>query len=347
MANPDAQWRCLIVIVLFALSTVGAQAAINIDTVPVGNLGNIGELSGSSAGGSGPSRVCGAVEYAYSIGKFEVTIGQYTEFLNAVATTDSYGLYNTGMYIQRRGSQGSYSYSPEMGWADRPVCYVSWGDAARFANWLHNGQPTGQQDLTTTEDGAYFLNGTTYAWQLARVNREADWQWAVPTEDEWYKAAYHKNDGDTGNYFDYATGSNLTPSNDLTVPDRGNNATYYKYYDYTIGFPYFRTEVGAHENSESPYGTFDQSGNVWEWNEYAEWGYFSYGYRGARGGSFSPDDAVLDLHAAARGELYNAATDFYNVGFRVVTRQLIPEPGSVLVWAGLGAIGLMRRRRRN
>jgi formylglycine-generating enzyme required for sulfatase activity len=39
-------------------------------------------------------------------------------------------------------------------WADRPVNYVSWGDAARFANWLHNGQPSGAQDLTTTEEGA-------------------------------------------------------------------------------------------------------------------------------------------------------------------------------------------------
>ena len=34
--------------------------------------------------------------------------------------------------------------------------------------------------------------------QVMAVNREADWKWAIPTEDEWYKAAYHKNDGDHG-----------------------------------------------------------------------------------------------------------------------------------------------------
>ena len=36
---------------------------------------------------------------------------------------------------------------------------------------------------------------------------------------------------------------------------------------YTIGSPYYTTEVGEFENSESPYGTFDQGGNIWEWNE--------------------------------------------------------------------------------
>jgi HEAT repeat protein len=39
--------------------------------------------------------------------------------------------------------------------------------------------------------------------------------------------------------------------------------------DYTIGPPHYRTEVGAHENSESAYGTFDQGGNVQEFNETA------------------------------------------------------------------------------
>ena len=95
----------------------------------------------------------GAVHYAYNIGTYEVTAGQYCEFLNAVAATDSHELYNSNMWsntygckIQRSGSLGSYTYSVDVNWANRPVNYVSWGDAARFANWLHNGQPTGPQD---------------------------------------------------------------------------------------------------------------------------------------------------------------------------------------------------------
>ena len=38
--------------------------------------------------------------------------------------------------------------------ANRPVNYVSFGDAARFANWLHNGQGNGD-----TESGAYINVG--------------------------------------------------------------------------------------------------------------------------------------------------------------------------------------------
>ncbi|MHC4066385.1 MAG: SUMF1/EgtB/PvdO family nonheme iron enzyme, partial [Planctomycetota bacterium] len=126
-----------------------------IDTVTVGNPGNADDTHGDGYGG---------VAYIYNIGKYEVTAGQYCEFLNAVADTDTYGLYNTDMWsdtygckIQRSGSSPNYTYSVAPDWADRPVNYVSWGDAARFANWLHNGQPTGPQDLTTTEDGSYFL----------------------------------------------------------------------------------------------------------------------------------------------------------------------------------------------
>ena len=45
-------------------------------------------------------RICGSVGYNYNIGKYEVTAGQYTEFLNAVARTDTYGLYNT-QHVER------------------------------------------------------------------------------------------------------------------------------------------------------------------------------------------------------------------------------------------------------
>ena len=96
--------------------------------------------------------------------------------------------------------------------------FVDWGDAARFANWLHNGQPTGAQGTGTTEDGAYFISGATTAEALMQVVREPDATWVIPSEDEWYKAAYHKNDGVTGNYYNYPTSSNSVPDNDLGLP---------------------------------------------------------------------------------------------------------------------------------
>ena len=325
--------KCALAAVL--LTGAGAMA-VTIDTVPVGNTGNSGDVAEDGYG---------AVDYEYNIGTYEVTAGQYTEFLNAVADTDTYDLYNTdmdpgwwsGCNIDRSGQAGSYSYSVAGDWADRPVNFVSWGDAARFANWLHNGQPTGAQDATTTEDGAYFLNGATTWPDLADVDREDDWLWAIPTEDEWYKAAYHQNDGNTGHYYDYPTSSDSTPSNDLTEPDAGNNATFYDG-DYTIGFPDYRTEAGAHENSESPYGTFDQGGNVSEWNEAEISGWL----RGVRGGAFDGSGGGDPLRADNRDS--NDPTDeFYTVGFRVASR--VPEPGSLALLI-LGGTGIVARRRR-
>ncbi|MBN1489479.1 MAG: hypothetical protein JXA69_06125, partial [Phycisphaerae bacterium] len=81
----------------------GDLLTVNIETVPVGNPGNAGEWSGQSYGGCGPDRVCGAVDYTYNIGKYEVTAGQYTAFLNKVAATDAYGLYNTNMWSSSYG----------------------------------------------------------------------------------------------------------------------------------------------------------------------------------------------------------------------------------------------------
>ena len=287
-------------------------------TVTVGNPGNVGEWSGESYGGHGPDRICGAVDYAYHIGKFEITSGQYTAFLNAVAAEDPYWLYHPHMWtsdfgckIERTGSSPNHAYSVAPDRADRPVNLVSWGDVARFCNWLHNGQPTGAQDLSTTEDGSYYLNGATTDPELMAIVRKPDATWVIPSEDEWYKAAYHYNDGATGNYYDYPTGSDSVPSNDLIDPDPGNNANFQRVFgDYTIGSPYWRTDVGEFEESESAYGTFDQGGNVDEWNEAVIAGLG----RGVRGGSCQRNSHALH---AAFCYYENPVGEHHEIGFRV------------------------------
>jgi formylglycine-generating enzyme required for sulfatase activity len=291
-----------------------------IETVTVGNPGNAGDPQGIQG-------TFGAVDYLFAIGKYEVTAGQYTAFLNAVAATDRYALYNVNMWtkaegckIERTGSPGNYTYSVAPDWANRPVNYVSWADAARFANWLHNGQPTGAQDLTTTEDGSYFINGINEVSDglLENVDREPEATWVIPTENEWYKAAYHKNDGVTGNFWNYPTSADNGVSYFLIDPDPGNNATFSGGHvgEWTIGAPYYRTEVGAHENSASPYGTFDQGGNVMEFNETVpEWD-----IRGIRGGSWFWGNILgswerpLDMHSSDQ---------FNDLGFRVATLAAI------------------------
>jgi hypothetical protein len=138
---------------LFALP---AQAEVGIEWVTVGDPGNACETQAQGCFGS--------VAYEYRISKYEITVSQYTEFLNSVAASDPNGLYNTGMVeyfhspgITRSGSSGSFTYSMAAGREDRPLNFVSFYSALRFANWLHNGQPTGIQDDSTTEDGAYTM----------------------------------------------------------------------------------------------------------------------------------------------------------------------------------------------
>ncbi|MCX5653403.1 MAG: SUMF1/EgtB/PvdO family nonheme iron enzyme [Planctomycetota bacterium] len=314
--------------------------------VTVGNPGNAGQWSGEVHGGYGPDRVCGAVAYTFNIGKFEVTAGQYTAFLNAVAKTDTYGLYNINMdtavgyrgcNIKRTGSSGSYAYSVASDWANRPVNCVSWGDAARFANWVTKGQPTGGQDLTTTEDGSYYLNGATSDADLQAVTRKAQWKYAITSEDEWFKAAYYKGGSANAGYWDYPTRSEFKPSNVASNPDPGCNANYFISATVTIGPPYNRTEVGEFENSGSPYGTFDQGGNVSEWTEAIPAG----STRGVRGGSFYSDEFENRTLNAFYRYSYIPTSEGYGIGFRL---SEVPEPATLLLLAA-GALALLCRKR--
>ena len=217
--------------------------------------------------------------------------------------------------IERTGESGSYQYTVAPDWANRPVNFVGWADAARFANWMHNGQPAGLQDLSTTEDGSYFVNGLHEfnEGDLEDVVRNPGATWVIPTEDEWYKAAFHKNDGVTANYNNVPTGTVNNVSNQVIDPDPGNNATFHIGFDNeTLGPPYWRTEVGEHENSESPYGTFDQGGNVQEWTEAVP----ERGIRRLRGGSFFWGSVLFFSHSI--DDFYHSSDHFSDIGFRLV-----------------------------
>jgi formylglycine-generating enzyme required for sulfatase activity len=223
-----------------------------------------------------------------------------------------------------------YEYTVATNRANRPVNYVSFFDAMRFTNWLENGQPTGPQGPGTTDAGVYtIVDGVSEA-------RASDATYFLPSEDEWYKAAYHMNDGVTGHYWDYPTQSSSIPSNDLINPDSGNNANFYVFHGgYTIGSPYWTTEVSEFELSKSGYDTFDQGGNVWEWNE-------AVGYRG---GSFYDGYGPYggdSLHASYRYDYASPETERYGLGFRVAS---IPEPSTLLL-GSISIVALLARRRR-
>jgi formylglycine-generating enzyme required for sulfatase activity len=290
--------QCVAMAALAAVTGLGASisgAQITIPTISVGDPGNAADpLTGN---------LYGSVAYTYNIGTTEVTNAQYAAFLNAVAATDTHNLYNgngtsTSMAgpfggITRANSSGSYTYATVPGRENNPVNFVSFWDATRFANWLHNGQPTGAQDNSTTEDGAYTL--TASGISANTITRNAGWQWAVTSENEWYKAAYHQPasaGGDADNYWLYPTQSNAIPT---TAQANYNNVISNT------------TPVGSYAANYS--GTFDMGGNVWEWNEA-----IIGSNRGLRGACFPNGD--VDLRADNRDDL-SPSDESIGVGFRV------------------------------
>jgi sulfatase modifying factor 1 len=289
------------------LAATSALAQVTIPTVTIGNPGNAPDpLTGN---------FYGSVAYTYNIGTTEVTNAQYAAFLNAKAATDTYSLYNPNMAgtfggITRSPGSGPFNYATVPGRENNPVNFVSFWDATRFANWLHNGQGSGD-----TETGAYTLGGVTNPVN-ASVNRIAGWQWAVTSEDEWYKAAYHQpasQGGDADNYWLYPT------STDTIKPSMAN----YSGIEDTV-------PVGSYASNAN--GTFDMCGNVSEWNEAIG----GDSVRGIRGGSFGFDGskATDRFDEPPIGE-------FNNLGFRVVQ---VPGSPSLLV-LGVAALRTIRRKR--
>ena len=328
--------------------------AVTYDLVPVGNAGNANDPA--------TGNLYGGVNYPYQIGKYDVTIGQYTTFLNAVAVTDTYSLYNASMAtdfnvagIARTGSSGSYTYSAITNGgnsANRPITYVSWFDSARFANWMANGQPTGAQSSTTTENGAYNVNGATSgnapAKNVTNPNTSAAPTFFIPNENEWYKAAYFDptlNSG-SGGYYTYATQSNTAPGN--VIGSGLNQANYYNgVYSVTQSGAYdsnqnYLTDVGAFSGSGSFYGTFDQSGNVYQWNDLDG---TSGSSRGRRGGYWYYNAVYL---SSSLGYAFDPSFETADIGIRLASPVAVPEPSTwVMGLAGIACGGweMWRRRR--
>jgi formylglycine-generating enzyme required for sulfatase activity len=175
--------------------------------VLIGDSGNSSETIPNRW--TGPVTI-GGVSYEYYINKFKVTNDEYALFLNSVASIDTYGLLlpvvNRG--ILRTGSSGSYVYTVKNNYGNKPFTNTNWFTCARYCNWLHNGKPSGAQDSNTTEDGAYLLNGVTTGNAIVK---KVGAKYFLPTQNEWYKAAYYKGGGTNRGYWRYATQSNDYP----------------------------------------------------------------------------------------------------------------------------------------
>lgn len=321
----------MVIALATTILTGGAVAQVTIETVTVGNIGNAADSNGY-----------GAVAYSYNIGKYEVTNTQYAAFLNAVAATDTYSLYNPLMSsspqggITRSGSSGSFTYAVKAEQEYRPVNFVSFWAATRFANWLNNGQ--GSAD---TESGSYTL--TSGAISANTVTRNGGANWVVASENEWHKAAYYdptKNSG-AGGYWSYPTRSETLGGN--TNFSATNGANYYDgdYLGLADKTSVLATPVGSYAYATSSYGTFDQGGNLWEWNDTIIEG----SARGLRGGVWDSSEGML-----ARTTIYWEEASIegnYATGFRVASLAAVPEPSTYAALCGLAALAFAAYRRRN
>jgi formylglycine-generating enzyme required for sulfatase activity len=259
----------------------------------------------------------GSVGYEYQIAKHHVTMSQYAEFLNAVDPdgTNSLDLYDENMeefipnqqpfeplptftggidFDESPTAVPGSKYTVKSGQENLPATWISWVDAARFANWLHNGQGTGD-----TESGVY--NAIPTGTNDPVPTREEGATFFLPSEDEFYKAAYYNPtlNGGTGGYTEYGVGNTAPivegPAGGSTSANYSNGAgspadnTYWQ----SSGGPLNRqivnlTDVGAYTNATSHYGLFDVDGNATQWMETSKENPFNSGQDLpiARGGSW-------------------------------------------------------------
>jgi formylglycine-generating enzyme required for sulfatase activity len=312
--------------------------AVTIDWVTVGDPGNAAD-----------DTTYGAVADSFRIMKFEFTNQQYTDFLNAVAATDTYSLYNANMGsnarggITQSGASGSYTYAVKANMGDKPVNYVSWFDVARVANWLQNGA-TG---TSSTETGAYTLVGGQTSGTAPAVNPGATFY--IPTENQWYKAAYYKGGSTNAGYWDYATGSDTAPTA-VTADSTGigSAGSTGNFANYNFGADWNSqngnvTTVGTN-GGPSVYGAFDMSGNLYEWNDLTG---AAGSTRGLLGGVWSDFNAS---NLSPSGRLtFATSTQVNSIGFRLASPVAVPEPSTyAMALAGLacGCYVVVRRRKR-
>lgn len=277
--------------------------------VVVGDPANRADAARGWDGSSGYGRV----PYVFRIGRYEVTYEQHVEFLNAVAKTDPNGLYKhvwgDHELIVRTGNSGDYRYTVEPARARLPVSSITFYDAARYCNWRHNGKPSGPQNASTTEDGAYTMTAPfDLVWPgtdpfHGDYGRNFGARFFVPGEDEWYKAAYYDPTKDgKGGYWLFATRSDQRPTTSIVdefgfiTNDTDNIAHYDPVFDpVPCNLDCVAVVGSGGRGSISYYGAHDMSGNVREIVDRITHDDNTFGYR-TRGGGFGTSAEGISSH---------------------------------------------------
>ena len=276
-----------------------------IDFVNIGNAGNAADTTGY-----------GAVPYEYRASIYEIS-------QDAITKATASGMANV--------TAGPWT-------GNQPAATITWYEAAAFVNFLNtNSGKTAAYDLTfSNSQWSMALWSSEQAWTAGGTNlyRNKDAFYFLPSENEWYKAAYYNPAG--SNYFLYPTASSSVPTSVTSGTSAGTAV-------YLNNNPDSAPAIVNSAGGLSPYGTMGQGGNVWEWNESALDGTNSSSSenRAQRGGRWSGPEFGL----SSSGQNGNDPTfESDTIGFRVAS---VPEPSTyaLLLMTAAGALWMTRRRR--
>jgi len=294
-----------------------------------------------------PSR---ADTFGSGTNSFEISFVQISQTNNAKdpASGNIYGAvpyeYRTSIYEIKQDAITKATASGMVGvtagaWTNQnqPAGLLYWFEAAAFVNFLNtNSGKTAAYNLAWNGSAwSMTLQAASNAWTLGGTNlyRNKDAYYFLPSENEWYKAAYYNPAGT--NYFLYPTASSSVP----TAVTNGTNTGTAVFFGNTVSptNPAVVTTAGA----LSAYGTMGQGGNLREWTESAANGFYNdpNAIRAMRGGAYNLDATALP---STFRNTYDPFLDNSSFGFRVAS---VPEPSTyALLLLGAGAMYLWKRR---
>ena len=319
----------LLPLLLFPFATAhgdefGSDAnSFTMDFVTIGNAGNPDDDTGY-----------GSVGYTYRIGVYEVSRGMIDAY-NALAPGHG-GPTLTMSDMTPHGGNG----------VNRPATGVSWNEAARFVNWLNTSSGHSAAYKFTTggfNDRIALWTNLDPGYDAANPFRNANAHYFLPSEDEWYKAAYYDpNKSGGAGYWNYATGSDTAP----VTTSGGTMTGTAVYIDDVNPFPTSPADI-TNAGGLSAYGTMAQNGNVEEWGESGSTApNDSAGEsRVYRGGYWRSGFGTLDgenLESSSGRNSNGTTAEGFALGFRVAA---VPEPSGVLL-TFMGMMGVALRRKR-
>jgi formylglycine-generating enzyme required for sulfatase activity len=259
--------------------------------------------AGNAAGGSG----YGSVIYDYRMSTAEVSESVLQHAVNAGLTGVTGGAW-TG---------------------EQPAAFIDWFEAAAFVNFLNTDRGFTRAYDLSWDGNNWSMNLWTSAeaWQMGGENlyRNKDAFYFLPSENEWYKAAYYQGGGTNAGYWNYPTQENTAPAAVASGILAG-----------TAVYDGQSAPAGVFANGGlSAYGIRGMGGNAAEWTESAWDGLnnSSNEDRTVRGGDwFSAADQLGSSYRDINAPLYES--DF--IGIRVAS---VPEPSTValILLAGVAA----------